>query len=80
VLDETRQALQGVTVVAKHLSTSTFRGCVTDENGYFLLKNLRNGDFYQLTLSFTGYKNQTKDSVLIREGHPVEIEFQMLKL
>jgi hypothetical protein len=77
ITDDHKEPLMGVTVVAKHLSTSTFRGCITNSEGRFTLKNLRHGGLYSITLSYTGYKTLVKDSLLIVEGAPLELNFQM---
>ena len=77
ITDERNQPLMGVTVVVKHLPTNTFRGTLTETNGQYELRNLRAGGPYLLTLSYTGYKTQYRDSIVLNEGEMRHLDFKM---
>jgi hypothetical protein len=77
IMDERNQPLMGVTVVVKHLPTNTFRGTLTENNGAYELRNLRAGGPYLLTLSYTGYKTQYRDSLILNEGEIRQLDFKM---
>jgi len=78
IIDEQNEPLMGVTVLMKHLPTCTFRGAITRPDGRFALQNIRSGGPYTLTLSYTGYKNQTKDSLLLEDGKKLSFDFKMM--
>ena len=61
VLDgSTRQALDFVNVsIARNGETTPVNGVVTDEDGTFLLPDVKNGK-YVITVSFMGYSSQTR--------------------
>lgn len=77
ITDDRNQPLMGVTVVAKHLPTNTFRGTLTEANGTYELRNLRIDGPYLLTLSYTGYRTQYRDSILLNDGARMKLDFKM---
>ncbi|MEI6408469.1 MAG: carboxypeptidase-like regulatory domain-containing protein [Bacteroidota bacterium] len=77
ITDEQHEAVQGVTVIVKHLPTSTYRGTLSLADGTYNLKNLRGGGPYLMTLSYTGFKTVYKDSILIKDGQKLNLNFEM---
>ena len=59
VLDETNQPLPGATIYIKSLKTGTS----TDNNGYYKLLKIPNGE-YSLEVSFIGYQSLEKSIVI----------------
>ena len=63
---------QAVAWVMVHLKNTTI-ATVTDEDGFFILKNLKPGK-YILTISYTGLQTQEKE-ITVADDKLVEIEF-----
>jgi len=67
VLDESKKAMEGVTVVLTSLKDTNQRhSTLTDKNGNFLFEKIAFG-YYRLRLSAVGMKNLTLDSIHIRQ-------------
>ncbi len=77
VTDEHAEPMMGVTVLMKHLPTSTFRGAITRADGSFMLSNLRAGGPYAITLAYTGYTAPGRDSLQLGEGQQQVLNFRM---
>jgi hypothetical protein len=77
VTDNHKEPLQGVTVVMKHLPTGTFRGAITQSDGHYVLRNLRPGGPYSILLSMTGFKSQSRDSLRLKDGQKLVMDFRM---
>ena len=79
VLDaSTREVLDFVNVsIAKQGSTTPITGTVTDEEGLFVLTNIKNGK-YSVTVSFMGYTSLNKD-VEIKANQNVDLGKLLLK-
>jgi TonB-linked SusC/RagA family outer membrane protein len=59
VLDETGEALVGVTVLARSEQSDFTTGTATDVDGKFSFSNLPAGGTYSFTFSYIGYESQT---------------------
>lgn len=79
ITDEENKPMMGVTVLLKHLPTGTYRGAITRADGRYALTKLRTGGPYSAMLSFTGYKGQTKDSLMLEDGQKLSLDFKMLR-
>lgn len=77
IFDEYRKPMMGVTVLLKHLPTGTYRGAITRSDGQYALTKLRTGGPYSVTLAFTGYKGQSKDSLMLEDGQKLSLDFNM---
>ncbi|SOD19759.1 SusC/RagA family TonB-linked outer membrane protein [Pedobacter xixiisoli] len=68
VTDKKGKFLSGVTVVATSEEDSKPITTVSDEKGFFNLKNLKNGTKYNLIFSYVGYKKYIHNNILAKSG------------
>ena len=68
VVDENLRLLQGATVTATDISTSTPYHAVVDINGVYRLQNLRPGGPYTLVFNMMGYETQTVKNIKLSLG------------
>ncbi|RFS22506.1 TonB-dependent receptor [Chitinophaga silvatica] len=68
VSDPGGQAIPGVTVVLVNTSTGARSGVQTNTDGRYILPNLNPGGPYTITVSFIGYKKETKSDVNLPLG------------
>ncbi|CAL1521443.1 carboxypeptidase regulatory-like domain-containing protein [Chitinophaga sp. MM2321] len=68
VADAGGQAIPGVTVVIVNTSTGAKSGAQTNGDGRYILPNLNPGGPYSITVSFIGYKKETKEDVNLSLG------------
>ncbi len=66
--------LFGATVVAKHLPTGTVAGTTTQDNGNYLLSNLRVGGPYTVSVSYVGYKTVEYTDIYLELGKATDID------
>ena len=65
VTDNKGEALFGATVVVLHLPTGTTSGTIAQENGKYIVPNLRVGGPYKVTFSFVGYASQEVKNIFL---------------
>lgn len=70
--------LLGANVVAIHTPTGTKYGSISNEDGRFNLLNLRVGGPYKVTISYVGYKSQTKNDVFLTLGKTFNIDANLI--
>ncbi len=70
--------LFGATVTANHLPTGTVSGAVSQENGNYILTNLRVGGPYTVTFSYVGYKTLEYTDIYLELGKTTNIDVQMV--
>src|SRR5690606_17946734 len=76
VLDNSnQQPLAGVSVTLLN-DDEVVSGAETDENGFFLIKNLDAG-FYQARFSLLGYETFLLNDVVLRSGIPTDVLIEM---
>lgn len=68
VKDSKGGELIGATVIAVHTPTGTNYGTITNEDGRFILNNIRVGGPYKLTVSYTGYKTYNAEIPTMKLG------------
>ncbi len=68
----TGEPLIGVNIVVK----GTSMGGATDKNGYFVILNLRPGE-YTLSASYIGYQTVTVEDVLVNTDRTTQIDIEM---
>lgn len=68
---QTREAISGATIQIKGIN----KGCITNNNGYFEINKLKNGQ-YTITASMIGYA-PIERTVTILDNKVVEADFQM---
>ncbi len=66
--------LFGATVVAKHIPTGTVTGTTTQDNGNYLLSNLRVGGPYTVSVSYVGYKTVEYTDIYLDLGKATDID------
>lgn len=78
IITEDAGPLFGATVTAKHLPTGTVSGAVSQENGNYILTNLRVGGPYTVTFSYVGYKTLEYTDIYLELGTTTNINVQMV--
>jgi len=77
VTDEKGQALQGATVVATHVPTSTSYTTTTRKDGRYNLPNLRVGGPYVITVTYVGYGQEKHENVSLLLGQEFKADFSL---
>ncbi len=77
VTDENRQPLFGADVVAVHEASGTRYGASTRENGQFNISNMRIGGPYTVTVSYIGYREESKTGIFLNLGQDSRINFEL---
>ncbi len=77
VTDENGQALPSATIIAVHNPSGTQYGTTTRNSGKYNLLGLRVGGPYTITVSFVGYKTQTKEDVYLNLGQSLTLDFKL---
>jgi hypothetical protein len=73
VTDSKGELLPGATVVAIHEPSGTKYGTVTTEAGRYTFPSVRVGGPYKVTISYVGYKDQSKENVYADLGIAVNV-------
>lgn len=69
----TGEALIGANLLAVHTPSGTTYGTATDLDGNFRIPGMRVGGPYKITVSYTGYADQTYENVFLRLGEALII-------
>ena len=77
VQDNNGEALIGATVVATHVPTGTEYGVVTQEGGFYTMKNMKVGGPYSVVVSYLGYKQEEQTDVYIQLGQKLRLDFEL---
>ena len=77
VLDDANAPVIGARVLATHLPSGTQYGVMTDEEGSFLIPNMRIGGPYSITTTYSGFGDATVDNVVLKLGERRNIDFEM---
>ncbi|NHF59345.1 TonB-dependent receptor plug domain-containing protein [Flavobacteriaceae bacterium TP-CH-4] len=78
VSDDQGEPLFGANIVAVHTPTGTKYGAISNEDGRFNLLNLRVGGPYEITISYVGFRNQTRDDVFLTLGKTFNVDVQLV--
>ena len=76
ITDESGGVLPGVTITVTHRDTNVSNTAVSNETGTYSILYLTPG-VYTVTAELQGFKKMTRDSVSIRLGDRLELDFQM---
>ena len=69
VIDPNDDTLPNATVVLQGLESSDRRTTVTNENGFFEIRNVRSGIPYRVTIHANGFADWTSPPILPRHGN-----------
>ncbi|SDF36093.1 TonB-dependent receptor [Cellulophaga baltica] len=73
IIDDVNEPLFGANIVAVHTPTGTTYGAISNEDGRFNLLNLRVGGPYEVSISYVGYKTQSKSDVYLTLGQTFNV-------
>ncbi len=77
VTDKDGHPLVGANVVAVHEPSGTRYGAGSRENGQYNIFNMRVGGPYTITVSYVGYKEESKSGVYLRLAQDTRIDFSL---
>lgn len=77
VVDSKGEALPGATVVAIHEPSGTKYGGVTNTSGRYNFPSVRVGGPFKVTVSFVGFKEETKSGIITSLGSTSNIDFKL---
>lgn len=69
------EAMPGATVVALHEPSGTLYGAASNQEGIFVVSNMRIGGPYKITVSFIGYQEQVQENVSLSLGTTTNLNF-----
>lgn len=70
VTDESKEALVGATILARHTPSGTTYGATTNSNGRYNLQGMRTGGPYTIEISYIGYTKVVYEDVYLQLGDP----------
>ena len=77
VSDAQGGVLPGATVVAMHTPTGTRYETVTEADGHFVFLNVRAGGPYAVTISMSGFKDETLNDIQVGLGEEKQLKFTL---
>jgi len=77
ITDSRGAVLPGATIVAVHTPSGTRYGTITNTQGRYNLPAVRIGGPYQLTVTFVGFQEQTRELVSAELNTPVVANFTL---
>lgn len=77
VSDATGETLPGANVIAVHEPSGTQYGASTNENGRYVLPNVRVGGPYRVTASFVGYQSVRETGIRLSLGEERNLNFEL---
>ncbi len=79
VKDSKGSELPGATVIAVHTPSGSKYGTVTNEKGRYILPAVRVGGPYRVTVTFVGFKEQSKEDIYANLGAASDANFSLLE-
>jgi hypothetical protein len=79
IKDSKGSELPGATVVAVHVPSGSKYGTVTNDKGRFVLPAVRVGGPYKITVTFVGYKEQSKSDIYANLGAAADANFSLVE-
>ncbi|MHB8337144.1 MAG: TonB-dependent receptor [Ignavibacteriaceae bacterium] len=77
VVDQSGSPLPSANIVAVHVPTGTQYGTTSRLNGKFNILGLKVGGPYKITVSYVGYKTETRDNIYLELGENLTLNFTM---
>jgi outer membrane receptor protein involved in Fe transport len=71
------EGLPGATVIAVHTPSGTKYGAISDVNGRYVFPSVRVGGPYKVTVTYVGFKDQSKDGVIADLGSNANINLKL---
>lgn len=75
VTDSKKEGLPGATIVALHVPSGTKYAAMSDVNGRYVIPAVRVGGPYKVSVTFIGFKDQSKDGVIANLGTAANVSF-----
>jgi len=75
--ETTQETLPGATLIAIHQPTGTQYGIATQNDGSYVLANLKTGGPYTLTAAFIGFEENKKEGIYVTLGETTQIDFAL---
>src|ERR671933_273189 len=76
VTDEAGLAVPGATVTITEVNTNISYNTVTNESGYYIFSNLKDGT-YRVVAELTGFKKVVRDGVRVDVNQTVRVDLRM---
>lgn len=76
--DTQGEPLLGANIVAVHTPTGTKYGAISNEEGRYNLLNLRVGGPYEVTISYVGFKTETRNGIFLSLGKTYNLNIAMV--
>lgn len=77
VTDDKGEPLFGANIVVIHVPTGTKSGTIAQENGRYIVPNLRVGGPYTITFSYLGYSSQEVKNVTLTLGKTTNVSAEL---
>lgn len=77
VYDTSGEPLLGANVTARHMPSGTFYGTVVDSEGNYRIPSMRVGGPYTVTVSYTGYAEQSVEGIFLRLGETFRRDYTL---
>lgn len=77
ITDQAGEPLVGANILAIHEPSGTAYGNSTDLEGYFRIPGMRVGGPYKITVSYTGYEEQSNSNVFLSLGAGATLNFKL---
>jgi len=75
ITDSKGETLPGATVVAVHVPSGSRYGSITNEKGFYTIPSVRVGGPYNVTVTFIGFSDQTKENIYANLGTVANVDF-----